>query len=58
MESGLRERKRIWALPPLGVPRLRGDDRLCCPARLEAELRTDEPVNAGMDIGVEPEPTS
>lgn len=52
MESGLRERKRIWALPPLGVP------RLCCPVRLEAELRTDEPVNAGMDIGVEPEPTS
>jgi hypothetical protein len=58
MESDLRERKRIWALPPLGVPRLRGNDRLCCPARLEAELRTGEPVKRGMDIEVEPEPTS
>lgn len=58
MESGLRERKRIWVLSPLGVPRLRGNDRLCCPARLEVELRTGEPVKRRMDIGVEPEPTS
>jgi hypothetical protein len=58
MESGLRKWKRIWALPPPGVPRLRGNDRLCCPARLEAELRTGEPVKRGMDIEVKPEPTS
>jgi hypothetical protein len=58
MESGLRERRRIWAPPPLGVPRLRGNDCLYCPARLEVELRTGEPVNAAMDLEVEPEPTS
>ncbi len=58
MESGLREPKRIRSLPPLRVPRLRGNSRLCCPARPAAELRTGESVKSGMDIDVELEPTS